>query len=222
MSQREPSHPPSDPRPTRARSSGDGFPTAERPPRAQLVAAAVVGLLLVAGGLYMWRRPHASSDAAGSEAASPSASALAVEDPHNPGASVAMLDAGGPSPVSLSEARILGCHDKGARKTPADQCDHVATVEQALAQAIAQSASCSASSPSGGTIEYVADVSFLRRKVRISLPRAGRSLRDRKVIGACGAAVREAMDAVALDGTDHEHARYKISVIATYRGKISG
>jgi hypothetical protein len=42
------------------------------------------------------------------------------------------------------------------------------------------------------------------------------------VVGACGAAVREAMDAVALDAAEHEHARYKISVIATYRGKIQG
>jgi hypothetical protein len=218
VSPREPSHPPSDPRPTRARSSGDGFPTPERPARGQLVAAAIVGLLLAAGGLYLWRRPHAA-DAAGGEAASPSASALAVEDAHG---AAAMLDAGGPSPVALSEARVLACHDKGTRKTPADQCDHVATVEQALAQAIAQSATCSASSASGGTIEYVADVSFLRRKVRISLPRTGRSIRDRKVVGACGAAVREAMDAVALDGADHEHARYKISVTATYRGKIQG
>jgi hypothetical protein len=219
MSPREPSHPPSDPRPTRARSSGDGFPTEERPPRAQLAAAAVVGLFLVAGGLYLWRRPHAETDAAANEAASPSASALAVEDAHG---AAALLDAGGPSPVSLSDARVLACHDKGSRKTPADQCDHVATVEQALAQAIAQSASCSASAPAGGTIEYVADVSFLRRKVHVSLPRSGRSLHDRKAVGACGAAVREAMDAVALDGADHEHARYKISVTATYRGKIQG
>ena len=219
MSPREPSHPPSDPRPTRARSSGDGFPTPERPPRAQLVAAAIVGLLLVAGGLYLWRRPHGSAEGSASEAASPSASALAVEDAHG---AVATLDAGGPAPVSVSEPRVLACHDKGPRKTPADQCDHVATIEQALAQAISQSASCGASSASGGTIEYVADVSFLRRKVRISLPRAGRSLRDRKIVGACGAAVREAMDALALEGADHEHARYKISVTATYRGKIQG
>ncbi|HTB76658.1 MAG TPA: hypothetical protein VK762_25600, partial [Polyangiaceae bacterium] len=151
--------------------------------------------------------------------AAPSASALAVEDAHAP---AALLDAGGPSLVTLSEARVLACHDKGARKTPAEQCDHVATVEQAFAQAISQTASCSSSSTAGGTIEYVADVSFLRRKVKISLPRDGRSLHDRKVVGACATAVREAMDAVTLDGADHEHARYKISVTATYRGKIQG
>ena len=124
--------------------------------------------------------------------------------------------------MTLSEARVLACHDKGSRKTPAEQCDHVATVEQALEHAISETASCSASSTTGGTIEYVADVSFLRRKVKISLPRSGRSLHDRRVVEACGVAVREAMDAVALDSADHEHSRYKISVTATYRGKIQG
>jgi hypothetical protein len=148
----------------------------------------------------------------------PSASAMAVEDARAP---VALLDAGKPSSVVLSEARVLGCHDRGPRKTPAEQCDHVAAVEQALAQAIQQAASCGSTAP-GGTIEYVADVSFLRRKVHISLPRGGRSLRDRKAIGACATAVREAMDALPLDGADHEHARYTISVTATYRGKIQG
>lgn len=212
-----PSRPPSDPRPARARSSGDGFPAEDRPPRAQLVGAAALGLVLVASGVYLWRRPHNPPDASAGDAV-PSASALAVDDARAP---AALLDAGGPSPVTLTEARVLACHDKGSHKTPAEQCDHVTAVEQALAQAIAQTASCSASSAIGGTIEYVADVSFSRRRVKISLPRAGRSLHDRKVVGACGLAVREAMDAVPLDAADHEHARYKISVTATYRGKTS-
>jgi hypothetical protein len=212
------SRPPSDPRPARAKSSGDGFPAEDRPPRAQLIGAAVLGVALVSSGIYLWRRPHTSPDGAVGDAV-PSASALAVVDARAP---TALLDAGGPAPVTVTEARVLACHDKGPRKTPAEQCDHVTAVEQALAQAIEQTASCSASSPSGGTIEYVADVSFSRRHVKISLPRGGRSLHDHKVVGACGTAVREAMDAVPLDGADHEHARYKISVTATYRGKTSG
>ncbi len=191
----------------------------QRPPRGQLVASAVLGMILVAGGLYLWRRPRSGAD--GAAAGAPSASALAVEDSHAP---LALVDAGSgePAPVKVSEARVLACHDKGSRKTPAEQCDHVTAVEQALAQAIEQSAACGSSTPAGGTIEYVADVSFLRRKVRISLPRGGRSVRDRKVIGACATAVREAMDAVPLDAADHEHARYTISVVATYRGKAQG
>ena len=217
MTPRERSHPPSDPRPVRMRSSGDGFPAADRPARVQLIVTTLLGLILVASGLYLWRRPRTAFDAG--EAALSSSSALAVEDARAPSA---LLDAGGPSPVTVSEPRVVACHDKGARKTPAEQCDHVATVEQALAQAIEQSAACGSSSTAGGTIEYVADVSFLRRRVRVSLPRTGRSVHDQKVIGACATAVREAMHAVPLEAADHQHARYQISVTATYRGKMAG
>jgi hypothetical protein len=59
-------------------------------------------------------------------------------------------------------------------------------------------------------------VSFSRRKVSVILPRAGRSVRDRKVLSACATAVRGAMGGLALDGIDHQHAQYRISVIATY------
>jgi hypothetical protein len=217
MTPRESHHPPSDPRPARMRSSGDGFPAEDRPARAQLVATTLVGLALVASGLYLWRRPRTPPDAG--EAAPTSASALAVEDARSP---AALADAGSSSAVTVSEPRVVGCHDRGSRKTPAEQCDHVVTVEQALAQAIEQSATCGASSASGGTIEYLADVSFLRRKVRVTLPASGRSLRDRRVAVACATAVREAMQSVPLDAADHQHARYQISVTATYRGKIHG
>ena len=74
----------------------------------------------------------------------------------------------------------------------------------------------------GGTIEYVADVSFSRHKVSVSLPRAGRSVHDRKVLRACSTAVRGRSQGVALDGVDHQHARYKIAVTATYRGSGAG
>jgi len=224
LADREPTYPPSDPRPA-ARSLPSRFPVEEKPGRAVLVGATLFGLVLVVAGLYVWRRPHAAVDAA-AEAAASSAAGLAVEDAHAP---LSALDAGaGPSPVTLSEARILGCHDKGPHKTPAEQCDHVAAIEQALSKAIEQTAAC-AEEPSGpiragkapatGTIEYVADVSFLRHKVKIHLPRSGRSLHERHVVTACGAAVREAMQSVPLEGEEHQHARYQISVTATYRGK---
>jgi hypothetical protein len=117
---------------------------------------------------------------------------------------------------------VLACQDRGSKKTAPDQCDHVARLEQALSSAITQSASCVPAGSSGGTIEYIADVSFSRHKVSVSLPRAGRSLRDKHVIHACSMAVRGAMHAMPLEGVDHEHARYKIAVTATYRGAGTG
>jgi hypothetical protein len=34
--------------------------------------------------------------------------------------------------------------------------------------------------------------------------------------------VRSALSAMALDGVDHQHARYKIAVTATYKGSAPG
>jgi hypothetical protein len=188
------------------------LPPLERPVRVQLVTALVLGVVLVASGLYLWRRPHGPVDGAATEAAP---SAGAVDDA---GALAAPVVDAAPAPVSLSDARIIGCHDRGPRVTPADECDRLASVEQALSKAIEQSVACFPLTVDGATIEYVADVSFSRHRLRVSMPRAGRSEHDRKVVAACGTAVREAMRALPLEGITHQHARYEIAVTASYRG----
>jgi hypothetical protein len=214
VDKRLPSLPPSDPRqpsvgPFAPRSGRDEFVAGDRPTRGVLVGAVVFGLLLVAIGVYLWRRPHGPLDG-GDESAQgvPSASAVAEIQP--------------PSPVTVSDARVLGCHDKGRGTTPAEECDHLAPIEQAMARVIKQAATCVSESSSAGTIEYVADVSFSRHRIRVTLPRAGRSVRDRKAVHACASAVRDGMQSVPLDGVDHRHARYSISVTATYRGAAAG
>jgi hypothetical protein len=120
----------------------------------------------------------------------------------------------------VSEARVLGCHDRGPKVTPPDQCDHVPAVEKALSAAIEQAASCVSPSASGGpsTIEYVVELSFLHSRLTVSLPHEGRSVRDRRVVHACASAVRAAMQLTQLQGVPHEHAQYKIALTATYRG----
>lgn len=220
--QRQPSHPPSDPRPLQA--SGYALGGDDRPGRLQLVAALLLGVGLVASGLYLWRRPHTSSDGtSGPEEAASGVPAGAILTPDGGlvGA-VAMPDAGvgADVPVALSDARVLGCQDRGSKKTPPDACDRLGAVEQALASAITQSAPCAPAA--GGTIEYLADVSFARHKLSVSLPRAGRSVRDRKALKACAAAVRGSLSGLALDGIEHQHSRYKIAVTATYRASTTG
>jgi hypothetical protein len=213
---REPSHPPSEPALARV---GSLFAAEDRPVRVQLVAALLLGLVLVASGLYLWRRPR-SSDASGDPAAA--TAATTTDDAGTIAAAPTVVEAGSTAPLSLSDPRVLGCHDRGTKKTAPDQCDHLASVEQALTSAITQAAACVPPAGGGGTIEYVADVSFSRHKVNVSLPRAGRSVHDHKVLRACSSAVRGAMQSVALDGLDHQHARYKIAVTATYRGSAPG
>jgi hypothetical protein len=213
---REPSHPPSDPYPSLSRP-GPGNVSPQRPARAPLVVATVLGLALLASGLVLWRRPRSSSDGASGDApesAGGSSTGSGLED----ASAQAKVDANHlPATVVLSDARVVGCHDRGPRKTPPEDCDRLVGIERALSHAIEQAASCVPPSLPSATIEYVADVSFSRRTLRISLPRAARSVRDRKVVGACTAAVREGVAASSLDGVGHEHARYRISITATYR-----
>jgi hypothetical protein len=119
--------------------------------------------------------------------------------------------------VVISEPRVIGCHDKGPKKTPPEACDRLSNVEQALARAIEQSATCLPTSASGGSIEYVADVSFSRKKINVVVPKEGRSGISGKPAAACAAAVRQVMQqSVSIDGLAHEHARYKIGITATY------
>jgi hypothetical protein len=211
----DPPHPPADPRPAR-RGAPRAMP--ERP-RVELAAALFLGVVLIASGLYLWRRPHTPAVGTASDPPSPSPSLPLADDG---GTLIASADGGAadpaPSPITVSGARVVGCHDRGPKKTPADRCDRLVSIEKAFANAVEQSAACVPQSVNGGTIEYVADVSFLRHRVSVVLPRAGRSVRDRKVIVGCAAAVRTAMGSVPLDGVGHEHARYTISLTATYRG----
>jgi hypothetical protein len=217
---REPSHPPSDPHPGLARA--DSLLAGEdRPVRAQLIAALLLGLVLVASGLYLWRRPHADGESASSEPASSSSSepAPVIGDA---GLLAAVPEAGASGPVSLSDVRTLACQDRGSKKTAPDQCDRLTPVEQALSSAINQAAACVPGTAGGGTIEYVADVSFSRHKLGLVLPRGGRSVSDKKVLRACSTAVHSSLKDLSLDGIDHQHARYSIAVTATYRSSATG
>jgi hypothetical protein len=210
-------HPPSDPRSVILRGRVVSGAVQDQSLRMQLAAAVVTGVLLVASGLYLWRRPHTPTEAPRAEGAS---SASCKEDEAGP--SVITPAPVTLAPITLSGARVLACQDPGPKKTPVDQCDRLATIEKALAGAVEQSSACVPESLSGNTIEYVADVSFSRGKVSVLLPRAGRSLRDRKVVAACATAVRDALVAVALEGIDHHHARYKIALTATYGRATKG
>ncbi len=210
---RDTSHPPSDPHPSFSRSRPPAVPAEERPLRVQLVVALVLGLVLVATGL-LWRRPHAPAEGVATEGAA----TLDDAGPDDAGARLAVADAA-PPPVALSDARVLGCHDRGPRVTAPEDCDHLASVEQALSHAITQAVGCYPATNDSATIEYLADVSFSRHRLHLTLPRAGRSTRDRKVVSACAAAVREAIHGLPLEGIDHRHARYEISITATYKGR---
>jgi len=214
-SQRQPSHPPSEPRPSRksfAEVSG------ERPVRLQLFGALFVPFVLVAALLYVWRRPRADDLAQGADAGElrAQASSDAPSAPSPPPVASA------PAPkVKLAEVRVVSCQDSGKKKASGaamESCDHLATVEQAFAKAIESSATCLPDAAGSGNIEYMLDVSFVRKKnpIGLALPRAGRTFKNAKQLSTCAQAVRAKVQAIPLEGVQHAHARYKLSIVATY------
>jgi hypothetical protein len=224
---REPSHPPSEPQPALLRNDGggvDGRDPSDRPVRIQLFVALLLGLVLVATGLYLWRRPRAAPEASALENAADSGVSSAILALADGGvvSAVAQVEAGTSSGVSVSDPRVVSCHDKGTKKTAPADCDHLGDLEQALVRAVEQSATCVPEAAGGGTIEYLADVSFARKKnaVSVTLPKDNRSMKNTKALVACKGAVAHALRDVAVDGVTHAHQRYKISITATYPGPV--
>lgn len=210
-SQRQPSHPPSEPRPSRksfAEVSGD------RPVRLQLFGALFVPFVLVAALLYVWRRPRAEdigpTDAGEAKGSTSSIVASAAPSP--------VASAPAVPKVKLADARVISCQDSGKKKTSTESCDHLATVEAAFAKAIESSTTCLPDSAGAGNIEYLFDVSFVRKKtpIAVTLPRSGRTYKNPKQLASCVQAVRAKAQAVSLEGVQHAHARYKLSIVASY------
>jgi hypothetical protein len=170
------------------------------------------GVLFVGAGVFLWRRPHALT-AVGPHEAPGDAEAIAGDAGAHVEAGAGDLE----GPVALSDVRVVACHDRGPKKTLPSDCDRPAGLEQAVSRAIEHSATCIPPGVPSATIEYVVDLSFARHVLHVGLPRAGRTVRDRKVVEACATAVRESLPASSIDGMAHEHSRYKLAVTATYR-----
>lgn len=201
--------PPSEPRSSRA--SLDALDAQlDRPARLQMIVALILGLVLVAIPLYLWRRPRAESISVSAVAADASALPAVTAAP------TIRRDDG----LVLGEAKLLSCHDPGPKKTPPDRCDHVAEVGRALARAIEDSASCVAREAGGGTIVYVADVHFRKKSVTLSTPKEGRTLKSSKVAAGCRRSVQRKVAELELGSLEHEHTRYRVSVTATYPGAV--
>jgi hypothetical protein len=201
--------PPSEPRSSRASFEALDAQV-DRPARLQMIVALILGLVLVAIPLYLWRRPRAESIAVNT--ATPDAGVL----PAVTAATTTTAD----EKLVIGDAKILSCHDPGPKKTAPEHCDHVAELEKAFAKAIEESASCASRDAGGGTIIYVADVTFKKKTVVMSTPKEGRTLKSPRVAGACEKTVKAKLSSMPFDSMKHEHARYKVSIAATYPGSV--
>lgn len=203
--------PPSEPRPRASRPGMDADPDESlRPARAQMIALLVLGFVLVAVPLYLWRRPRTVPES------DPALTAVPVEeDAQASTSSDASTSAQQIAGLKLGDPQVLECHDPGSKKTPPEQCDHLPELEKAFAQAIAGASGC-VPRAAGGTVVYVADVSYARKKHPISLtaPAEGRTVKP-TVASGCASAVGQTLSNAALDA-QHAHQRYKVRVVATY------
>jgi hypothetical protein len=204
--------PPSEPRSTSRGSFSQLDLSADRPARLQMIVALILGLVLVAIPLYLWRRPRAESIAAtGSADSGVDPSAAAAPTTTTP------VDEGKPA---IGEPKSVLCQDPGPKKTAPEQCDHVVDVEKAFAKAIEEAATCVPKDAGGGTIQFVVDVSFKRKALNVATPKEGRTMKNAKVVTSCQSAVKSKLQALSLDAVQHTHARYKIAITATYPGSV--
>jgi hypothetical protein len=181
-----------------------------RPARAQMVALIVLGFVLVAVPLYLWRRPRTVPETTAEPASSEIPSAAVDAAATQPDAGIVM--------VRLSDPVIVECHDPGSKRTAPEQCGHLVAFEKAFAHAIEGASSCVPSTARPSSFVYVADVSYARQKpraIQLSLPKDGRTVKPAKIATACETSVEHALKAVDLDA-DHSHQRYKIQITATY------
>ncbi len=216
-----PSRPPSDPRPLPSRAGADwgGPPSPYDPPvRLQMMAAVILAIVLIAVPLYLWRRPRAVTDAVAGDGGTQEAAV--AESPY-----VSQeIDAESAQSLRLGDARVIECRDPGSKKVPSEHCDALPTFAKGFADAILAAKDCIPRSAGAGSITYVADVGFSRRRVpiKLALPKDGRSYRSAKVVGGCAAAVRAGVTGIPIDAIPHSHVNYKIAVVATYPAPDAG
>jgi hypothetical protein len=205
--------PPSEPRPSQASFAAiDASMTgAAFAARLQMIVALILGLVLVAIPLYLWRRPRTESISA----------TIGLNDA---GALPAVTAGPSPAPsddkLVLGEPKVVSCHDPGPKKTLPAQCDHVAEIERPFAKAIEESAACVPKDAGGGSIIWVADVTFKKKTVVVMAAKEGSTLKNKKVASGCEKAIKAKLAPLAYDAAKHEHARYFVSITATYPGAV--
>lgn len=180
--------------------------------RVQMVLGLVVGLVLVAVPLYLWRRPEqASFDPAGADS-------LASSQPIASATAVAYVPAQDPAivepKVKLEPFRIIRCSDPGPGKTPPERCDHITFFEDALSRAVKENVSCAPPSKTGAQVSYVLDLDFRRKKRKLSRGKSTNlSKESSKTLFSC---IEKALPTPDWTSVPHQHARYVVSLTAHY------
>jgi hypothetical protein len=180
-----------------------------------MILGLVVGLVLVAVPLYLWRRPeHAPLPASSGAPATASASAATMSAgtgvPYVPTAAPAALE----PKVKLEPFRTVRCSDPGPGKTPPERCDHITFFEDALSRAVKENVTCAPLTKTGAQVSFVLDLDFRKKVRKLNRGKSTSLSKDQsKELFAC---IEKALPTPDWDSVPHQHARYVVSLTASY------
>jgi hypothetical protein len=182
----------------------------ERPLRAQLVVALIVGLVLLAVPLYLWRRPSGTENAPADAAAADRDATSAFD-----AGAAGLLDGAANERFKLAPVQRVKCSaGPGARGQEGSLCDQLPIFEQALAKAIKDSVDCAPKSNKEGTINYVLSVDFAKKRLHV-FPGASGSWRGPQARRAAKC-VLGSLPAPAWGSIQHQYRFYQIAILTTY------
>ena len=201
------SSPPSQPSPYRQLGSGG-----QQPVRVQMIIGLLVGLVLVAVPLYLWRRPvQATKDVTADPNADGGLGAFPIDGaaPYVP-----LIDAAASKRVKIAPFETIKCEDPGPGKTPPSRCDHIEFFEDGLARAIQDNALCGPTTKTGAMVSFVLDFSFRRKRWKVYRGKSSSISKARtKQLFRC---VIKAMPTPEWGSIPHQHSHYVVNLKATY------
>jgi len=205
---------PSDP-PLRRQGGGPSAPHA-RPIRAQLIVVVVLGLMLLAVPLYLWRRPSLVAKVKSEPSAQSSASAAPIVA--TPMVVARLPEAGAlePERVKVGQIRKVRCGASPRQSSDTENCDSLAFFEKALTDAVKASADCAPRSPKPGSVNFVLELDFTRKYVHV-FPGASGDFRGPKARRTTKC-VQNAMAVPDWATVVHQHRYYALALMATYPG----
>jgi len=183
----------------------------EKPLRAQLVVALVVGLVLLAVPLYLWRRPSGEGGAQVDASSAADAAVQAAKD--------AAVQTQGRSAkverVRLGPVQRVRCSASSAvRGQEGALCDELPFFEKALAESITKNVDCAPRTGEQGSINYVLKVDFRRRGLNVFPGASGqwKGPQARRAVKC----VERSLPKPSWTSVTHQYNYYMIAIMATY------
>lgn len=183
----------------------------DRPIRAQLVVALVVGLILIAVPLYLWRRPQVHEEAPGAPSGSAVDTVVAL-------ASAAVVEVPETHPderVKLGPVQRVRC-GASLKGQDVNACESLPFFDDALAKAVRDSVDCAPKAGKDGTLNFVLSIDFPRKRLHVFAGQSGqwRGAQAKKAV-AC---VEKALPKPEWETLRHQYRYYQIAILATYPG----